>query len=418
MGKTIAEKILSSHAGRDLKANDLAVCEVDFCFGQDGTSGLIIDSFEKLKNEKVADKSRFCMVIDHSAPSPNERVSEIHNKMRSFAAKHGFGIYDVGCGVCHQIVPEGGHISCGDLVVGADSHTCTYGALNIFSTGMGSTDLSIILASGKTWFKVPETVKVMIDGELPKGVYSKDLILHIAGDVGANGCTYKAIEFCGETIRGLSMDARLTISNMAIEVGAKAGIMDADEKTIDWLKRYSDKIPQPVASDEDAIYSEIKVYNAQEVEPMVSKPHTVDNTATVSEVEGTKVNQGYIGTCTNGRVEDLRIAADILKGRKVSSEVRFLVAPASRVVYLEAIREGIISTLIEAGAVILTPGCGPCVGTHQGVPADGEVVISTANRNFKGRMGNPNAYIYLASPATVAASMIAGRITDPRSYLK
>ncbi|MCK5306603.1 MAG: 3-isopropylmalate dehydratase large subunit [Candidatus Omnitrophica bacterium] len=418
MGKTIAEKILSSHAGRDLKANDLAVCEVDFCFGQDGTSGLIIDSFEKLKNEKVADKSRFCMVIDHSAPSPNERVSEIHNKMRNFAAKHDLGMYDIGCGVCHQIVPEGGHVSCGDLVVGADSHTCTYGALNIFSTGMGSTDLSIILASGKTWFKVPETVKVMIDGELPKGVYSKDLILHITGDVGANGCTYKAIEFCGETIRGLSMDARLTISNMAIEVGAKAGIMDADEKTIDWLKRYSDKIPQPVASDEDAIYSEIKVYNAQEVEPMVSKPHTVDNTATVSEVEGTKVNQGYIGTCTNGRVEDLRIAADILKGRKVNSEVRFLVAPASQVVYLEAIREGIISTLIEAGAVILTPGCGPCVGTHQGVPADGEVVISTANRNFKGRMGNPNAYIYLASPATVAASMITGRITDPRSYLK
>lgn len=418
MGKTIAEKILSNHAERDLKAGDLAICKVDFCFGQDGTSGLIIDSFSELKNSKVAEKDNFCMVIDHSAPSPNERVSEIHNKMRSFAQKHKINMYDIGCGVCHQVIPEGGHVTCGDLIVGADSHTCTYGALNAFSTGMGSTDLSIIVASGKTWFKVPETVKMMIDGELAKGVYSKDIILHITGDVKSDGCTYKAIEFSGETIRNLSMDARFTISNMAIEVGAKAGIMVADEKTFDWLEKHCRKPCKPVRSDDDAIYSQIKVYDASKIVPMVAKPHTVDNTATVEEVSGLKINQGYIGTCTNGRLEDLRIAASILKNKKVHPDVRFLVAPASNNIYLEALAEGLISCLIESGATILPPGCGPCVGTHQGVPSDGEVVISTANRNFKGRMGNPKAFIYLASPATVAVSVINGKITDPRGYVK
>lgn len=418
MGKTIAEKILTSHAGCDLKANDLAICNVDFYFGQDGTSGLIIDSFNLLKNKKIADKSRFYMVIDHSAPSPNEKISAIHNKMRKFAKGKGVGIYDVGCGVCHQVIPENGHVSCGDLVVGADSHTCTYGALNAFSTGMGSTDLSIILASGKTWFKVPETVKIMIDGKLSKGVYSKDLILKIIGDLGANSCTYKSIEFCGETIRDLSMDGRFTISNMAVEMGAKAGIMDADKKTLTWLNKFSERIPKPVSSDDDALYSEIKVYNASEVQPMVSKPHTVDNTAVIEDVEGTQINQGFIGTCTNGRLEDLRIAANILKGKKIHPDIKLIVAPASRLVYLEALKEGIVSVFIEAGASVITPGCGPCVGTHQGIPADGEIVISTANRNFKGRMGNPDAFIYLASPLTVAASVLTGKITDPRRFIK
>lgn len=418
MAKTIAEKILSKHAAKDVKAGELAVCEVDFYFGQDGTSGLIIDSFEKLSVKKPAAGERFSMVIDHSAPSPNERISAIHTKMRSFAKKHGVGIYDVGCGVCHQVVPENGHVSCGDLVVGADSHTCTYGALNAFSTGMGSTDLSIILAYGKTWFKVPETVKMMVDGPLSKGVYSKDIILHIAGDVGANGCTYKAVEFCGQAIKDLSVEARFTISNMAIEIGAKAGIMDADEKTIQWLSKYSERIPQPVFSDEEAVYADVRVYNAADIVPMVAKPHAVDNTATVEEVAGTRINQAYLGTCTNGRLEDLRIAAQVLKGRQVHPEVKLLVAPASRLVYTDAVKEGIIASLVEAGATILTPGCGPCVGTHHGVPADEEVVISTANRNFKGRMGNPKAYIYLASPATVAASAIEGMITDPRGYVR
>jgi 3-isopropylmalate/(R)-2-methylmalate dehydratase large subunit len=418
MGKTIAEKILSNHADRELSAGDLAICDVDFCFGQDGTSGLIIDSFNQLKSDKINDSDKFSMVIDHSAPSPNERVSEIHNKMRTFAQKHKIDMYDIGCGVCHQVVPEGGHVTCGDLVVGADSHTCTYGALNAFSTGMGSTDLSIIVASGKTWFKVPKTVKMMIDGSLNKGVYSKDLILHIAGDVKSDGCTYKAVEFSGQTIKDLSMDGRFTISNMAIEIGAKAGIMEADEKTFEWLDEYCSRPCRPIKSDDDAVYDDIKVYDAAKIVPMVAKPHTVDNTSAVEEVSDVKINQGYIGTCTNGRLEDLRIAASILKGKKVHPDVRLLVAPASNNIHIQALREGIISDLIEAGAAILPPGCGPCVGTHQGVPSDGEVVLSTANRNFKGRMGNPNAFIYLASPATVAASVINAKITDPRRYIK
>jgi 3-isopropylmalate/(R)-2-methylmalate dehydratase large subunit len=418
MGKTIAEKILSNHTDRELSAGDLAICDVDFCFGQDGTSGLIIDSFNQLKSDKIDGPDKFSMVIDHSAPSPNESVSEIHNKMRAFAQKHKVEMYDIGCGVCHQVVPESGHVTCGDLVVGADSHTCTYGALNAFSTGMGSTDLSIIVASGKTWFKVPQTVKMMIDGNFNKGVYSKDLILHIAGDVKSDGCTYKAVEFSGQTIRDLSMDGRFTISNMAIEIGAKAGIMEADEKTFEWLDRYCSRPCKPVKSDDDAIYDEVRVYDAAKIVPMVAQPHTVDNTATVEEVSDVKINQGYIGTCTNGRLEDLRIAASILKGKKVHRDVRLLVAPASSNIHLEALKEGIISDLIEAGATILPPGCGPCVGTHQGVPSDGEVVLSTANRNFKGRMGNPNAFIYLASPATVAASVINAKITDPRRYIK
>ncbi len=418
MRKTIAEKILSEHAGCSLKAGDLAICEVDFCFGQDGTSGLIIDSFKRLKKRRIYNKSRFAMVIDHSAPSPNGKISAIHNKMRTFAKTRGVNLYDVGRGVCHQVIPEEGYLSCGDLVVGADSHTCTYGALNVFSTGMGSTDLSIILASGRTWFKVPETIKIMVDGKLPKGVFAKDLILHIIGDLGANGATYKSVEFCGETIEALSMDGRFTICNMAVEMGAKAGIMEADKKTLDWLRRHSDRIPKPISSDEDAYYSDIRVYDASKIEPTLSKPHTVDNTAVVEEVEGKPINQAYLGTCTNGRLEDLRVAASILKGRKVHPEVKFLVAPASRLIYLEALKEGVISVLVEAGATILTPGCGPCVGTHQGIPADNDVVISTANRNFKGRMGNPDAYIYLASPATVASSAIEGKITDPRKFIR
>jgi 3-isopropylmalate/(R)-2-methylmalate dehydratase large subunit len=338
--------------------------------------------------------------------------------MRRFAQAKKVSLYDVGSGVCHQVIPEKGNIVSGELVVGADSHTCTYGALNAFSTGMGSTDLSIVLASGKTWLKVPETIKILVDGKLPKGVYSKDLILHIIGDLGANGANYKSVEFCGKAIEDLSMDARFTICNMAIEMGAKTGIMEADERTFNWLNKYSKKTPHPLSSDEDAAYYRVLVYEAKKIEPMVAKPHTVDNTSKVEEVEGTPIDQAFLGTCTNGRLEDLKIAASILKGKQVYPEVKFVVAPASRLIYLEAAKQGIISTLVEAGAIILTPGCGPCVGTHQGVPADGEVVLSTANRNFKGRMGNPNAFIYLASPATVAASVISGKITNPKKYVK
>lgn len=418
MGSTIAEKILSDHCGKTVRAGDIAICDVDFCFGQDGTSSIIIDSFKKLGVTKAFDKEKFCMVIDHSAPSPNIGVSEIHRKMREFARAFDLGLYDIGCGVCHQIIPQYGHVTCGDLVLGADSHTCTYGALNIFSTGVGSTDLAITLASGKNWFRVPDTMKIVVKGKLPTGVYSKDIILNIIKDIGANGATYKAVEFYGEAISSLSVDARLTISNMAVEMGAKIGIMEADNKVLKWVEGRSKRSPKPVQADIDARYIALKQYDISNLSPQIARPHTVDNVSSVEELIGTKIDQAYLGTCTNGRLEDLEIAARILKGNSVSASVKFIIAPASREIFLEASRKGLIDIFVESGCVVVGPGCGPCVGTHNGVLADGEVAISTANRNFKGRMGNPNSYIYLASPATVAASAIKGTIADPREYKK
>ena len=418
MAKTIAEKILSNHAGRELRAGDIAICDVDFCFGQDGTSSIIIDSFKSLGIKSAFDKSKFYMIIDHSAPSPNIGVSEIHKKMRAFAKALDVGMYDIGCGVCHQLVPQKGHVTCGDLVLGADSHTCTYGAINVFSTGVGSTDLAITLASGKNWFRVPETIKVIVKGKLPKGVYSKDVILHIIKDIGSNGATYKSVEFYGAAISAMSVDARLTISNMAVEMGAKVGLMEADEKVLKWVKERSPKTPKPVAADPGAKYAAIKTYDVSKLSPQVAKPHAVDNVSDVKELADVKIDQAYVGTCTNGRYEDLETAARILKGRDVHPDVKFIIAPASKEIYLEAVKKGLVEIFVKSGCTVVGPGCGPCVGTHNGVLADGEVAISTANRNFKGRMGNPNSFIYLASPATVAASAISGKISDPREYRK
>lgn len=416
MGKTIAEKILSNHAERDLKAGDIAICDVDFCFGQDGTSSIIIDSFRKLGVRKTFDKSKFTMVIDHSAPSPNMGVSAIHKKMRDFAKEFDLGMYDIGCGVCHQLIPQKGHVTCGDLVLGADSHTCTYGAINVFSTGVGSTDLAITLASGKNWFRVPETIRVAVTGKLPKGVSSKDVILHIAKDIGSNGATYKSVEFYGDTISDMSVDARLTISNMAVEIGAKVGLMEADEKTLKWVREHSKKEPKPVKPDPDAKYVAVKRYDVSKLVPQVAKPHAVDNVSDAAELSGVRIDQAFVGTCTNGRLEDLEAAAKILKGKTIASGVKFVVAPASAEIFLAAAKKGIIDIFVKSGCMVVAPGCGPCVGTHNGILADGEVAISTANRNFKGRMGNPNSFIYLASPATVAASALTGKITDPREF--
>jgi len=417
LGKTIAEKILSLKSGQDARANDIVVADLDFIMGQDGTSPLAIQAFQEMEAKRVFDPVKIAMVIDHSAPSPLQGVSELHHQMRQFAAEQGIILYDIGDGVCHQLVPEQGHVVSGDLVIGADSHTCTYGAINAFSTGVGSTDLAAGLISGKLWFKVPETFKFVVNGTLPPGVYSKDLILYLIGDVTADGATYMAAEYVGPAIDALSVEARFTISNMAIEMGAKVGLMEADEKTRAWVEQHSKRPFAPVKADPDAIYARVKEYDVSKLEPQVAKPHTVDNVSPVTEVAGTPIQQGVIGTCTNGRIEDLRIAASILKGRRIRPGVRLIVAPASRQVMLQAIREGLLETFVEAGAAVVTPGCGPCVGTHNGVPSDGENVISTANRNFKGRMGNNKAFIYLASPATVAASVLNGVITDPRDYV-
>ena len=415
-GKTIAEKIFSAHSGSDARAGDVVVADVDFVMGQDGTSPLAIKALEKMGVDKVFDPSKVALVMDHSSPSPIEGVSALHTMMREFGKKTGAKIYDVGEGVCHQLIPEQGHVVAGDLMVGCDSHTCTYGALNVFSTGVGSTDGAAAMAAGKLWFKVPESVKVVYTGALQPGVFSKDLVLYLAGQIGADGATYEALEFSGPVIDELSVEARMTISNMAIEVGAKAGLMHADAKTLAWFEGRGEKTPAPQSADSDAVYARTLEFDASTIGPQVAKPHSVDNVSPIEEVEGTPIAEGVLGTCTNGRLEDFAIAAAILKGRKVHPDVRFIVAPASRTILLEAIEAGYIQTLVEAGAALVTAGCGPCVGTHNGVPSDGENVISTANRNFKGRMGNSNAFIYLGSPATVAASVIEGKITDPRKY--
>jgi len=417
LGQTIIEKILSSHSGQEARANEIVVAGVDYVMGQDGTAPLAIRAFNEMGGFEVFDRERAAFVIDHSVPSPNEGVSALHKMMREFVREKGFRLYDIGEGVCHQVIPESGVVGPGSLVIGADSHTCTYGALNAFSTGVGSTDLAGGLISGRMWFKVPESIKFVCGGTLAPGVYSKDLILYLIGEVTADGATYLAAEFVGEAIAQMSQEARFTMANMAIEMGAKAGLMEADEKTAAWLRRFTDREYQPVSADADAAYARVLEYDVARLEPQVARPHRVDNVAPLSQVAGKPVQQALIGTCTNGRLEDLKIAAGILGGRGVHRDVRLIVAPASRRVYLDAMAEGIIQTLVQAGAAVVTPGCGPCVGTHNGVPSDGETVISTANRNFKGRMGNSNAEIYLASPASVAASAVTGKITDPREFI-
>jgi len=418
MSKTIAEKIISKHCKKEVKAGDIVIAEVDFAIAQDGTAPLAIDVFRKMEKEKVFDGKRIAFFIDHSAPSPNRDVSSLHKLMRDFAWEQGINFYDVGRGVCHVVTMEEGWVSAGDLVVGADSHTCTYGAVGAFATGVGSTDLASVMASGKIWLRVPESMKVIFQGKLPLGVYSKDMALYLAGKISASGAIYQCIEFEGETIGDLSMEARFTLSNMAMELGAKAGIIRGDEKTRKWLAEHTKREINFLNPDIDASYTKVLKYNVSKLSPCVAKPHSVDNVAFIEEVKGIPIQQAFLGTCTNGRLEDLRIAADIIGERIIHPKVRFIVAPASQKIYLKALEEGILRTFVKAGAAVVTPGCGCCVGTHNGVPANGENVISTANRNFKGRMGNPEAFIYLASPATVAASALEGKITDPRKYVK
>ncbi|RJP29215.1 MAG: 3-isopropylmalate dehydratase large subunit [Candidatus Omnitrophota bacterium] len=417
MPQTIAEKILSSHSQRLLKAGDFAICKVDFTFGQDGTSSIIIDRVKELGLNKL--ETDFCMVIDHSAPSPSEGVSRVHKKMRQFGLDYNQKLFDIGCGVCHQVIPQSGRILPGDLVLGADSHTCTYGALGIFSTGVGSTDISITLATGKNWFKVPETIKIVVKGNIPKGIYAKDIILYIIKKVGADGATYKAIEFGGPVINKIDMDGRFTMCNMVVEMGAKAGFMPQDDKTITWLKNQIKGIKkiERIYADKNAKYCQTLEFDISKIKPQVAAPHQVDNVKDIGNFSKVKVDEAFLGTCTNGRLSDLKAAAKILSSRKVAKSVKMIVAPVSKEIYLEALSQGIIDTFIKANAVVIAPGCGPCVGTHCGIPSDGDNVISTANRNFIGRMGNPKAFIYLASPATVAASAIEGRIADPRKYL-
>ncbi len=417
MGLTLAEKILSEHTGKEVHAGEFAIITVDICLTQDGTGPLAIRQLEKLGMVKAAHPESTVLFIDHSAPSPRKELSNDHMLLRSFAKKTGAHLSDIGDGVCHQVISER-WLKPGDVLIGADSHTCTGGSMGAFSTGMGSTDVAIGIALGKTWMKVPETIRVNVTGEFPNGVYAKDLILYLIGLISADGATYMALEFGGPAVDAMPHYERMVLSNMAVEAGAKTGLIASDDETRRYLEsqgRGADYCE--IKPDTDAVYKRVIDIDASKLVPMVAFPHSVDNTKTIDEAKGEKIDQVFIGTCTNGRLEDLRVAAKILKGRKRHPDTRLIIVPASRKIYGQAIEEGLLSIFNEAGASVNTPGCGPCVGVHQGILGDGEKCLSTMNRNFKGRMGNTEGFIYLASSATCAVSALAGEIADPREVL-
>lgn len=415
MGKTIVEKILSRSSGKNAYAGDIVVAAVDAAMAHDGTAPLAIKAFKEMGGKKVWNPNKIVLVIDHIAPSASEGTSSLHVMMREFAKEHGIKLFDVGSGICHQLMPEEGYVMPGSVVVGADSHTCTYGAFGAFSTGIGSTEMAAVFISGKLWFKVPKTLKFSIDGTIPHYLTSKDIILHIIGIVKADGADYRAVEFCGQAVERMSISDRMTLCNMAIEMGAKAGLVGTDEKTREYFRELGADI-ETVKSDEDAIYEDVLNFEVSDLEPQIACPSAVDNVKAVREVEGAEIDQVFLGSCTNGRLEDLYLAAKILKGRKIKDGVRMLVIPASKRVYLQALKEGLIEIFLRAGCVVCNPGCGPCPGGHMGVLAAGETCLSTSNRNFVGRMGSTEAKIYLASPLTAAASAITGKITDPRIF--
>ncbi len=416
MPKTLAEKILSEKSGTDARAGDIVIASVDLAFVQDTTGPLTVRQFQAA-GMSLADPARTVLFIDHAAPSPNANLSNDHIFLRDFAHSSGGVLSEAGDGICHQIVAEA-YARPGDVIVGADSHTVTAGGLGAFATGMGSSDVAVAFGLGRTWFRVPETFRIEVSGAFQKGVSAKDFILHLIGLIGADGATYKALEFGGDAVARMSMSGRFTVANMAVEAGAKVGLFPADAMTKEYLKAEG-RAPdyRALAPDKGATYEKQIKIDAGKLEPTVSKPHTVDNTALAKELKGTKIDQVVVGTCTNGRLEDLATAAAILKGKQRKKSVRLIIAPASRRVLTEALAAGIIADLVAAGGIILPPGCGPCLGLHQGALGDGETCLSTANRNFKGRMGNPSSFIYLGSPATAAATALTGQITDPREVL-
>jgi len=417
MGKTLAEKILGLKSHSEAKAGDVVIADVDWAFVQDTTGPLTVRQFKESGFEALAKPQQTMIFLDHAAPSPAQQLSNDHILLRHFAEEMGCHIYEVGEGICHQLVAEQ-FARPGEVVVGSDSHTVTAGALGAFATGMGSSDVAVVLALGRTWFRVPESSLIKLDGVFRRGVYAKDLILYLIGQIGADGANYKALEFGGGALARMTVSQRLTIANMAVEAGAKAGLFPSDKMTREFLiEQGRDDDYKPLRPDAGASYERVIPVNLDQLEPMLSVPHAVDNVRPVTRVRKVKIQQAFIGTCTNGRLEDLAVAAGILAGKKRYPATRLLIAPASRQVLIQAMKKGYIQSLVEAGATILPPGCAACLGLHQGVLGDGEVCISASNRNFKGRMGNPKAMVYLASPATAAASAIRGEITDPREFI-
>jgi 3-isopropylmalate/(R)-2-methylmalate dehydratase large subunit len=408
--RTAAEKIVSRLAGREVEAGDVVICPVDAVMAQDGNAPLAIRIFEQeLGGTRTFDPERVALVIDHCGPSPNEGASNLQNSMRRFAAARGARLFDIGSGISHVVLPESGLALPGTLVLGSDSHSVAYGALNCFGTGMGSTDIAVAMLTGKAWLRVPRTYRVVLTGALGPSATAKDLVLELLRRIGVDGADYMCLEVDGPGLAGLTLDARLTIASMAIEMGAKTALMPADKTVTDYLAARSLPSGHPTWSDPGAHYHRTVEVDLGTVEPLVALPHDLTRIVPAGSVD-LPVQQAFVGTCTNSRLEDLRAAAAVLRGRRIHPGVRLIVTPGSRDVYLAAVREGLVETFIESGGVVTPPGCGPCVGTHLGVPADGDLVISTANRNFRGRMGNRESSIVLGSPETVAASAVLGRV--------
>lgn len=410
MGQTLVEKLISSHSGRVVQAGELAIVRVDGAMATDATGPMAIKAFHELGGEKLWDATRVSMVLDHATPAPNEKIANLHKMLRDFSAEMGCHFYDVGEGICHQLMVENVHVRPGDIFLGADSHTPTYGAINALAVGVGSTDLAAVMLTGKTWLKVPETIRIELVGQLPPGISAKDIILTLIGLLGVDGANYMAIEYTGEAIRDFTLASRLVLANMAAEMGAKTAFVDPTGLQLwyNWTPTYADP---------DACYAQNHVIDVSKLKPKVAVPHLPSNVKDIDAVLGTKIHQAFIGSCTNARLEDLQMAARILRGKKIAPGVRLLISPASRRVLNDALADGTIQILSDAGATVINSGCGPCVGTLGGIPGDGEVIISSTNRNFRGRMGNPNAEIYLSSPAVVAASALTGEITNPIDVL-
>ena len=406
--QTIAEKILSAHAGYPVYAGELCIVPVDGAMATDTTAPFAIKAFEEMGGEKLAAPDKFHLIIDHAAPAPNERIANLHQLMRNFASKQQCALYDIGSGICHQVMVDHHTVKPGDIFMGADSHTPTYGALNAFACGVGSTDLAAVMLTGKIWLKVPHSIRVILHGHhLQPGVSAKDIALEVVKQLTISGATYQSVEYHGELLHHLTLSDRMVLCNMVAEMGAKTGIVSPEGLQLPYLFN-------PVFADKEAAYTRVLEIDAVALHPKIAIPHSPDNVHDVSAYVGTPITYGFIGTCTNGRLSDLQAAADILRGHSLAPGVRLVIAPASRQVLLDALQDGTIQTLIAAGAAIINSGCGPCVGTHDGVPGDGEVVISAANRNFQGRMGNPQSKIFLASPSTVAASVLTGCISLPK----
>lgn len=416
MGFTIVEKILAKHAGRDgVRAGEVVVASIDFAMVTDTRAVNTIKMIDKFGEQPLQFAKNTALILDHYSPPPNLEAAQIHSEMRSFAAQRGTKLYDIGDGICHQVLPEGGHLTCGDLVVGTDTHSVTYGAFNALGTGIEGTDVSAVMMSSKLWFRVPQTVRINLRGRLAPGVWAKDITLAMLGRFGAEGLNDIAIEYVGEAVAAMDIDDRMTLCNHAAELGAMAAILEADEKTFAWLEAHGAKAPAPVFADPDAQYMEVIDLDVSTLAPQLARKHEVDDIVPVTEIVNQRIQFALIGTCTNGRLDDIRQAASILKGKKLAPGVRMIVTPASRQIYLAALKEGLIEVLTTAGASFESAGCGTCVGiTNRLVPGDGDTVISTANRNFKGRLSNKNADIWLGSAATVAASALTGYITDPR----